>query len=329
MIFADKLILLRKKAGWSQEELAAQMNVTRQSVSKWEGAQSIPDLDKIIRLSNLFGVSTDYLLKDEIEETEIFPPDDSAQTSSLRQVSIEEANAFLAVKAETAKSIAFAAFLCIISPICLFILGALGEMKQYAAYENILSSIGMIILLVFVAVATAIFIYCGSKTSRYEFLEKEIFETEYGVSGMVNERRERYEHTYTKYNIAGTCLCILALIPLFAGAAIAEDNDLLMTVMLSLTFICAGIGVILFIRCGIIWESFKKLLQESDFSAEKKENSHITGALSTTYWLTATAIYLAYSLATANWGYSWIIWVVAGLLFPAMLSIINLIIKKK
>ena len=44
MIFADKLILLRKKAGWSQEELADQMNVTRQSVSKWEGAQSVPDL---------------------------------------------------------------------------------------------------------------------------------------------------------------------------------------------------------------------------------------------------------------------------------------------
>ena len=56
MIFADKLILLRKKAGWSQEELAEQMNVTRQSVSKWEGAQSVPDLDKIIRLSELFGV---------------------------------------------------------------------------------------------------------------------------------------------------------------------------------------------------------------------------------------------------------------------------------
>lgn len=63
MIFADKLIQLRKKAGWSQEELAEQMNVTRQSVSKWEGAQSVPDLKKIIRLSELFGVSTDYCLK--------------------------------------------------------------------------------------------------------------------------------------------------------------------------------------------------------------------------------------------------------------------------
>ena len=70
MIFADKLIQLRKKSGWSQEELAEQMNVTRQSVSKWEGAQSIPDLEKIVRLSELFGVSTDYLLKDEMEEEE-------------------------------------------------------------------------------------------------------------------------------------------------------------------------------------------------------------------------------------------------------------------
>ena len=70
MIFADKLIQLRKKAGWSQEELASQMNVSRQSVSKWEGAQSVPDLDKIVRLSKLFGVSTDYLLKDEIEDAD-------------------------------------------------------------------------------------------------------------------------------------------------------------------------------------------------------------------------------------------------------------------
>ena len=45
MIFADKLIQLRKKAGWSQEELAEQMDVTRQSVSKWEGAQAIPDIE--------------------------------------------------------------------------------------------------------------------------------------------------------------------------------------------------------------------------------------------------------------------------------------------
>ena len=69
MIFADKLIALRKKAGWSQEELAQQLNVSRQSVSKWEGAQSVPALDKIVQLSRIFGVSTDYLLLENGETT--------------------------------------------------------------------------------------------------------------------------------------------------------------------------------------------------------------------------------------------------------------------
>ena len=67
MIFADKLIDLRKKSGWSQEELAEKLNVSRQAVSKWEGAQSIPDMARIVQLSELFHVSTDYLLKDEME----------------------------------------------------------------------------------------------------------------------------------------------------------------------------------------------------------------------------------------------------------------------
>ena len=62
MIFADKLIDLRKKNRWSQEELAEKLNVSRQAVSKWEGAQSVPDMGRIIQLSELFGVSTDYLL---------------------------------------------------------------------------------------------------------------------------------------------------------------------------------------------------------------------------------------------------------------------------
>ena len=62
MILADKIITLRKKAGWSQEELAQKLDVSRQSVSKWESAQSMPDIDKILQLSSLFSVTTDCLL---------------------------------------------------------------------------------------------------------------------------------------------------------------------------------------------------------------------------------------------------------------------------
>ena len=67
MILADKIIDLRKKAGMSQEELAEKLGVSRQSISKWEGAQSTPDLNRILQLSEIFNVSTDYLLKDTVE----------------------------------------------------------------------------------------------------------------------------------------------------------------------------------------------------------------------------------------------------------------------
>ena len=67
MILAEKITRLRKQKGWSQEELASRLNISRQSVSKWESTASIPDLDKIIKLSEVFDVSTDYLLKEEID----------------------------------------------------------------------------------------------------------------------------------------------------------------------------------------------------------------------------------------------------------------------
>lgn len=326
MIFADKLILLRKKAGWSQEELAEQMNVTRQSVSKWEGAQSVPDLDKMISLSELFGVSTDYLLKDEIEEAEHIKL--SNDMPSLKRVSMEEANAFLSVKSRTAKTIAYAAFLCILSPITLLMLGAISESTVGGLNEDIAGGIGMIALIIFIAIAAVMFISSGNKTASFAYLEKEKFETEYGVSGMVKERKAKYKDLHTKNNIAGTCLCITALIPLFVGAIVDADNDLFLMIMLSFSFLIAGIGVICFIKTGIIWASYEKLLQEGEYSKEKKEKPSITDAVYTAYWAIATAVYLGYSLSSNNWGQSWVIWVVAGVMFCAVVAITNTFDKK-
>ena len=86
MILADKIIRLRKKNGWSQEELAEKMSVSRQAVSKWESAQTIPDLEKILQLSTLFGVMTDYLLKDEMEDEEF---SDDASEHTVKRISID------------------------------------------------------------------------------------------------------------------------------------------------------------------------------------------------------------------------------------------------
>lgn len=326
MIFADKLILLRKKAGWSQEELAEQMNVTRQSVSKWEGAQSVPDLDKMIRLSELFGVSTDYLLKDEIEEIEQL--NSSNDTPSIRRVSMEEANVFLSVKSKTAKTIAYATFLCIFSPIALLMLGAISESTVGVLNEDIATGIGMIVLIILVAIAAAMFISSGSKTAPFAYLDKEPFETEYGVSGMAKERKAQYKDLHTKNNIVGTFLCITALIPLFVGEIIDAHNDLFLISMLSLSFLVAGIGVVCFIKTGIIWASYEKLLQEGEYSKENEEKPSIAATVYTAYWIIATAVYVGYSLSTNNWGQSWVIWIVVGVMFPAIIAITNAFDKK-
>lgn len=64
MALPEKLYTLRKKSGLSQEQLAEALNVSRQAISKWEGGSTMPESDKLLALSNYFGVSLDYLLKD-------------------------------------------------------------------------------------------------------------------------------------------------------------------------------------------------------------------------------------------------------------------------
>ena len=135
MILADKIIELRKKAGYSQEELAEKMGVSRQSVSKWEGALSIPDLDKILLMSEIFGVSTDYLLKDELGD-EIPEPKEEISESRFKKASMEEANDFIRVKDETAPMVALGVALCILSPVIMFFLISLEEMGKIGINEN-------------------------------------------------------------------------------------------------------------------------------------------------------------------------------------------------
>lgn len=326
MIFADKLIQLRKKSGWSQEELAEQMNVTRQSVSKWEGAQAVPDLEKMLRLSQLFGVSTDYLLKDEIETAEPAP---GPEESTLRRVTMEEASAFLSVKTAAARPIALGVLLCILSPICLLLLGALCERPNSGMSAGFAAGVGLVILLGMVAAAVAIFISCGSKTSRFEYLEKEIFETEYGVTGMVKARKEQYKDTYDRGNLFGVCLCVLSPIFLFLGMAVFSGDSLCMVISLCLTLVLAGVGVMFLVAVGIPWASCEKLLQEGDYSKEEKSRLPVTGTASTVYWLTAVAVYLAWSFATDDWEHTWIVWPVAGVLFPAVLALVRAYTRKK
>ena len=329
MILADKIIELRKKEGWSQEELAEKLSVTRQSVSKWEGAQSIPDLDKVVQMSRLFGVTTDYLLKDELEESQ---PAECDAAPVLRRVTMAQASDYLALRRAAAPKMALATMLCVFSPIALIGLGGLSELSVSAVRitEDAAGGIGLCVLIVLVAIAVALFISCGNKAKEYEFLEKEPFETEYGVTGMVKERQKAFKPAYDRMNLIGTMLCILSVLPLFAAAFSGRDFLAVMAVCVLLALV--GIGTYFFVYGGTVNGAMEKLLEEGDYTRDEKSRKNITGPVSVIYWLVVTAIFMLYTFGPRGNGqprYSWIIWAIAGVLYAAVLAVIRLIRQRK
>lgn len=330
MILADKIMLLRKKKDWSQEQLAEQLGISRQSVSKWESGASIPDLDKILKMSALFEVSTDYLLKDEIEELESTQKavGEEREEQLCRSISLEEANAYMDLSRGIAKKFAFATMLCVFSVIPVLMLGGLWEYGKLPITEDAAGGIGTIIMLLFIIAGVAIFILEGMKLSKYEYLEKEEISLQYGVEGIVNRRKEAFAETFRRSIAIGTVLCILGLIPLM-GAAAMSAGDLVYVFCVGILLFFVAVASYFFVYSGCIQGSFQKLLQEEDYSKERKSLRKRTGWFAGVYWCITTAIFLAISLPQNSWKTSWIIWPVAGVLYAALQILVNVIATRQ
>ena len=310
-----------------QEELAEKLNVSRQSISKWEGAQSVPGMDKILQLSEIFGVSTDYLLKDSIELEEYVEQESKSEESSMRYVSMEEANSYLDLTQNIAHKMALGVAMCIMSPAIIITLSNLYLLEQFSFSENQSQAIALTLFFITIASAVVIFISIGMKFKDFEYLKTEPIETEYGVSGMVKSKMKAYKETYSKYNIIGVTLCILSVLPVILSSF--ADKDLTDGIGVIGTLFMVAVGVFMLVTVGTIWSSFNVLLQEGEYSVEGKAKSKVVGSIAGIYWLLTTALYLFISFYYGAWDKSWMIWPVAGVLFGAVAAIANLVIKSK
>ena len=309
MILADKIINLRKKNAWSQEELAEKLGVSRQSISKYEGAQSIPDMDKILKLSKIFGVTTDYLIKDEIEDLEFL--DEEYEESKMRKVSMEMASDYLSLKEISAKNLALGVSLCIISPILLIIFSQAYESLLLSVTENVVVGISLTVLFLFVIAAVGIFVREGMTLKKYEFIESESIDTDYGVDGMAKDKMEKFHDSFVKNNIIGVLLIVASVLPIFLGMIFSAE-DMVIAIAMGFLLALVAIGVNFLLRANIYMNALKALLEEEDFTRENKELKKKIEPFITAYWILIVAIYLAYSLVTNKWDRSWIIWPVAG-----------------
>lgn len=319
MIFADKLINLRKKNGFSQEELAEKIGVSRQAVSKWESAQSIPDIDKIITLSELFGVSTDFLLKDEIEMEDSIPEKEEGT-----KLTVEKTNDYLDKNDKASTLISIGVMLCVFSPVLLILFGGLSEVTTFS--EDLAAVLGLVILFAFVAFAVVLFIKGGMLLNEFKFLEQEDLILEYGIKGIVTEKKKKYNNSFYTNIIIGVVLCIISVVPLIASNLF--NNEFMEIIGVCLTLLIDGFATKLFVKSGMIMNAYDLILKEGEYANKKKTNA-IYNAITSVFWLLTTTIFLLISFTYRNWHISWIIWVVAALIFACFSIIYEAILNKK
>ena len=329
MILADKIIENRKKNGWSQEELAEKLGVSRQSVSKWEGAQAIPDMKKIVLMSELFGVSTDYLLRDDIETVPApeTTPVDRGLEDTVRSVSMEEASGFLENNERAASRISTGVMMCILSPVLLILLGGLAEADFISISDAAAEAGGTALLIIIIAIAVGMFIRESMRGKAYEYLDNTAIDTEYGVSGMVKARRDDYAEKHSRLLIIGIMMCIVGAVPMLIMEMVRYSNntDLLPIVGCAAMLITVAVGVKLIVLTCIRQGGYDRLLEEGDYTRLNKRAGRYDGI----YWAVAIVIYLGWSFVTMRWEFTWIVWPIAGVLFAAYREVMKAVMKSK
>ena len=326
MNLADKITALRRQRGLSQEELADMLDVTRQSVSKWEGGQSVPDIQKILQLSAIFKVSTDYLLKDE-EGEEIISRSDapSPNTGNAVKLSRERADEYLAQQKSNAVRYAVATALCILSPLVLIVLNLSPALEKIGVAAAEIT--GICVLFVLVAIGVGIFIYSYLKTRPFSEINSGATVTE-EVRKYLEKDRQDFVPLFTALVITGVTLCILSTIPLIVCSLTYEECFYIGFVVFDVVIMLA---VMLFVWGGTRWYAYNRLLGLGEFSKEGRRKARISEIVGGIYWPLVVAIYLATSFITSEWGKTWIIWPVAAVIFVVVEAVIEAIfgIKKE
>ena len=310
MLLSEKIMSLRKRNGWSQEELAQQLGVSRQSVSKWESMASMPDIQKIMAMSELFGVSTDYLLKDELEELPttattadyVAPAEqnnfsaptgssnsdvasaststptntDASDSKNVRpqlSVSLETATEYLDTVARTSRPTAFAITLFILGPALLVSLATYSEDAIYFDPTRI-SPDALSITGVCIMV---LFIAAGVALLILQDMKlakyKQFKEASLELQyGVEAAIRRRAESTSSlRYIQQATGVSLTILSAIPFLVASYFGAGLTFALGFFVAAVLVSLGVYLLIYSGILKDSYRILLQEGEFSHDEKD----------------------------------------------------------
>ena len=284
MNFGMKLQTLRKEKGLSQEDLAQELNVSRQAVSKWENNDAYPELDKIILVSQMFNVSLDYLIKDEGST----PKNDDQHF--INHDVLEEYKNF---QKHYRFKIALAVSMIILSAI-------------FPVVNQ--TDIGVVMMFIIVAMGVTILIVNGLSHEKYDRLERKNIQMSFQDQ---DDLKKEYVHFKKRFDYAialGVGMIILA----FAAIILLDDVlGINHSYSPAILFCFVSIAVFIFISFGMKKSMYHFLLFNDQYMEEKNAEKTSVGRY---IMPLAAMIYLVLGFVWNAWHPGWIIFPVAAIL---------------
>ena len=326
MAFCDNLLYLRKKAKITQEDLAAELDVSRQSISKWETGEAYPETDKLIALCDKFGVSMDKLVRGNCCDDAETPPTEEGDSDRDSSESVyTNAREYKKKIRSFALFISLGVFFVLFGVSVCVMFGGVSALFESQTSE-IIAIVGGAVLLVFIAAAVFLFVFAGINDENFRRTHPHIGDL------FTKEERERFDKTFS---IAMPCLVsgiLLDVVALIVFCLLAERfaGERVETVM---CFIVAAFLLVLGAIVGGL--CYMGINRDKRKLAGSKGEGVLTGkakklcdGICGVVMLTATAVYLLIGFVWNLWHPGWIVFPVGGILC-AIISTIGQIFDKK
>ena len=283
MAFSDNLQFIRAQAGVTQEQLAEQLDVSRQSVSKWESGASFPEMDTLLRICDLYDVNMDTLLRGSVEESRV--SDTVRYDDHMNHFSLQIALSVFAIIAGVALMIPLSAL-------------GLSEMLAVALF--------MLILTISVVVMVAGGIQHDNFRKKHPVIQD--FYTE--------EEKDAFHQKFVWYIAGGVGAILFGVVLLVGVFAFLPEKEPYESFAAAVFMLLVAGAVFSFIYGGIQEDKYKiwKYNRDNNPDPESKRRLDLIGAACGVIMLLATAVYVGLGLTRNAWGTAWWLFAVGGIL---------------
>ena len=292
MAFSENLQYIRSQAGITQEQLAEQLEVSRQSVSKWESGSSFPEMDTLLRICDLYDVNLDTLLRGSVEASNV---SDTTQYDTFMT--------------RFAKRISFSIGSIIAAIGILMILGALGVHEMLSAA----------FLLLVITISVVVMVASG--------IQEENFRKKHPVIAdfYTEEEKDAFHQKFVWYIAGGVGAILFGVVLMVLCFAFLPEQEPYESLVGSVFLLIIAAAVTAFIYAGMQEDKYKiwKYNRDNNPTPEAKKRLNLIGTACGCIMLIATAIFVALGFTRNTWDTSWWVFPVGGIICGVVSVILN------